>query len=72
MTEAEAMKGIREAARRRHRAVKARREATADLYRYIQEAQKAGVSITEIASEAGFSRQGVYDLLNGPPPSRQS
>ena len=27
------------------------------------EAQKAGISITQIASEAGLSRQGVYDLL---------
>lgn len=63
MTEAEAIRGIHRAAKRRERAAAARREATADLLRYIQEAQEAGVSISQIAREAGLSRQGVYDLL---------
>lgn len=63
MSEATAIKRIRDAARRREAAVSARREATADLRRYCVEAQKAGVPITRIASEAGLSRQGVYDLL---------
>lgn len=57
------IRGIRSAAKRRERADAARREATEDLRRYCEEARKAGVSITKIASEAGLSRQGVYDLL---------
>ena len=63
MTEDEALKGIRSAAKRRERAAEARREATAELRRYIESAQAAGVSISQIAREAGLSRQGVYDLL---------
>jgi DNA invertase Pin-like site-specific DNA recombinase len=57
------MKGIRKAARQRERADTARREATDDLRRLVREAQAEGVPITRIASEAGLSRQGVYDLL---------
>ncbi len=66
MTEAEAVKGIRQAAKRRERATEAKREATAELRRYCQEAQAAEVSISQIAREAGLSRQGVYDLLAEP------
>ena len=61
----ETIKGIRQAAKRRERASKARLEATDDLRRYCIEAQAAGVSISQIAREAGLSRQGVYDLLAG-------
>ena len=67
MTEAEAVQGIRKAAKRRERASKTRREATDDLRRYCREAQEAGVSISQIAREAGLSRQGVYDLLGARP-----
>jgi transposase-like protein len=63
MTEAEAIRGLRTAARRRERADKARREATDDLKRIAREAQKAGVSMSQIAREADVSRQGLYDLL---------
>jgi DNA invertase Pin-like site-specific DNA recombinase len=56
-------KGIRQAAKRRDRADKARREAVAELREQARAAQAAGVSITRIAAEAGLSRQGVYDLL---------
>lgn len=63
MSEATAIKHIRSAAKRREAAAAERRKATADLRRYCIEAQKAGVPITRIASEAGLSRQGVYDLL---------
>jgi DNA invertase Pin-like site-specific DNA recombinase len=59
----EAIKGIRQAAKKRERADKARREATAELRERIHEAQAAGVPIAQIAREAGLSRQGVYDLL---------
>lgn len=60
-----AIKRIRVAAKRRKDAAAERRKATDDLRLYCLEAQKAGVPITRIASEAGLSRQGVYDLLAG-------
>jgi DNA invertase Pin-like site-specific DNA recombinase len=66
VTEADAIKGIRQAAKRRERATRAKREATDDLRRFCQEAQAAGVSISQIARESGLSRQGVYDLLAEP------
>jgi AcrR family transcriptional regulator len=62
----EAIKGIRKAAKQRERASEARSAATADLRRYCLEAQAEGVSISQIAREAGLSRQGVYDLLAEP------
>jgi hypothetical protein len=63
MSEATALKGIKQAARKRAKADEARAKATADLRRYCREAQKAKVPITRIAQAAGLSRQGVYDLL---------
>ena len=57
------LRSIRSAAKRREKADTAKREATEDLRRYCEAAREAGVSITQIASEAGLSRQGVYDLL---------
>jgi DNA-binding phage protein len=66
VTNDEAIKGIRDAAKKRERAAEARRDATAELRRYIEAAQAAGVSISQIAREAGLSRQGVYDLLAHP------
>jgi len=57
------LREIKKAASRRTKADTARREATDDLRRYCEAARFAGVSITRIASEAGLSRQGVYDLL---------
>lgn len=69
MTGAEAIEGIREAAKRREKAAEARREATDALRRYSLAAQEAGVSISQIAREASLSRQGVYDLLASERPS---
>lgn len=63
MSEATILRSIRGAAKRRESADAAKRQATKDLRGFCQQAQKAGVSITRIASEAGLSRQGVYDLL---------
>lgn len=60
---AAAIKGIRRAAKNRERADAARHKATDELRCYCKEAQDAGVPVTQIASEAGLSRQGVYDLL---------
>ena len=64
-----AIKGIRRAAKNRERADVARAKATDELRRYCKEAQEAGVPVTQIASEAGLSRQGVYDLLTERPSS---
>jgi DNA invertase Pin-like site-specific DNA recombinase len=63
----ETIKRIRRAARRREKADHARREATTQLREFCRQAQSEGVSITEIAREAGLSRQGVYDLLGARP-----
>jgi hypothetical protein len=63
VSEAQTLRSIRAAAKRRERADTAKREATEDLRRYCEAAREAGVAITRIASEAGLSRQGVYDLL---------
>jgi DNA invertase Pin-like site-specific DNA recombinase len=65
--EATAIRRIKAAARKREKADAAKREATDELRRYCEEAREAGVSITRIASEAGLSRQGVYDLLGERP-----
>jgi DNA invertase Pin-like site-specific DNA recombinase len=67
MTEAAAIRKIKAAARKRQKADEAKREATDQLRAYIRDAREAGVSITRIASEAGLSRQGVYDLLGERP-----
>ncbi len=67
MSEATALRRIKAAARKREKADAAKREATEDLRRYCEEARREGVSVTRIASEAGLSRQGVYDLLGERP-----
>jgi hypothetical protein len=67
--EATLIRRIQSAAKKREKADTAKREATEDLRRHCAEAQKAGVSVTRIAAEAGLSRQGVYDLLGERPSS---
>jgi hypothetical protein len=64
-----AIKGIRRAAKSRDRADAARGKAIKELRRSCQAAQKADVPVTQIAQEAGLSRQGVYDLLAERPSS---
>lgn len=61
------LRSIRGAAKRRESADSAKRQATEDLRGFCQQAQKAGVPITQIAHEAALSRQGVYDLLGERP-----
>lgn len=58
---------INAAARKRTKADEAKQAATEDLRRQCLAARKAGLPITWIASEAGLSRQGVYDLLGERP-----
>jgi N-dimethylarginine dimethylaminohydrolase len=70
MSEQAAIKAaIKKAAKRRSKAVADREAATEDLRRYCRAARDAGIPITWIASEAGLSRQGVYDLLGERPSS---
>jgi len=61
------LRSIRGAAKRRDRADATKRQATQDLRGFCRQAQKAGIPVTQIASEAGLSRQGVYDLLGERP-----
>ena len=67
MSEATILRSIRGAAKRRARADAEKRQATEDLRGFCQQARDAGVPLTRIASEAGLSRQGVYDLLGERP-----
>ena len=69
MSEATLIRRINSAARKRAKADEAKRQATDELRNYCREAREASVSITRIASEAGLSRQGVYDLLGERPSS---
>ncbi len=69
MSEAAVIRKIKAAARKRAKADESKREATDELRAYIRDAREAGIPITLIASEAGLSRQGVYDLLAERPSS---
>ena len=63
MSAEKAIQRIHLAVEGREKAAAARRRATEELAQAIREAQKEGVAVTQIASEAGLSRQAVYDLL---------
>jgi DNA invertase Pin-like site-specific DNA recombinase len=69
MSEASLLRSIRGAASRRQTAERERRQATEDLHGFIRQAKAANVPITKIASEAGLSRQAVYDVLEARPSS---
>ena len=69
MSEATLLRSIRGAASRRQTADAAKRQATDDLREFVRQARAEKVPITKIASEAGLSRQGVYDLLGERPSS---
>jgi hypothetical protein len=69
MSDSEAVKAIRRAAKRREYAERLRVQATDDLRRQMRQAQTEGVPIARIAREARLSRQGVYDLLAAARPS---
>ena len=69
MSESEAIKAIRRAAKRREYAERLRVQATDDLRENVRRAQSEGVPIAQIAREARLSRQGVYDLLAAAQPS---
>jgi DNA invertase Pin-like site-specific DNA recombinase len=63
------LRELRKAAKRRDKADENRRQAAEDVRTYIKAARHAGVPITQIASEAGLSRQAVYDVLEARPSS---
>ncbi|HEY3758452.1 MAG TPA: hypothetical protein VGL37_01720 [Solirubrobacteraceae bacterium] len=69
MSDSDAIKGIRRAAKRREYAERLRHQATDELRARMREAQADGVPIAQIAREARLSRQGVYDLLAAARPS---
>jgi DNA invertase Pin-like site-specific DNA recombinase len=56
-------RGLQDAARRREKADRQKAAATADLVKFIREAQASDVPVTEIARLAGLSRRSVYELL---------
>ncbi len=63
MSESEAIKAIRRAAKRREYADRLKVQATDDLRENVRRAQADGEPIARIAREARLSRQGVYELL---------
>jgi DNA-binding phage protein len=63
VSESEAIEGIRRAGEQRAHAEAVLRRATDDLRNHCRAAQAEGVVMTQIALEAGLSRQGVQDLL---------
>jgi len=67
MSAEKAIQRIHLAVEGRERAAEARRAATEELRQALREAQKEGVAITRIASEAGLSRQAVCALLSEQP-----
>src|SRR4051794_827350 len=67
MSAEKAIQRIHLAVKGRKDAAEARKRATEELAQAIREAQKEGVAVTQIASEAGLSRQAVYDLLGEQP-----
>jgi hypothetical protein len=67
MSDQQIIQAIRRIAKRREKADQTRREATRELRDWCRKAQAAGIPITQIASEAGLSRQGVYDLIGQKP-----
>jgi DNA-binding phage protein len=69
MSEAAVIRKIKAAAQMRAKAEAAKREATEHLRIHCLEAHKGGLPITLIASQAGLSRQGVYNLLRKRPSS---
>ena len=69
MSVEKAIQRIHLAVEGREQAAALRRQATNDLRQALREAQKEGVAVTRIASEAGLSRQAVYDLLAERPSS---
>lgn len=67
-----ALQGLNLARVQRENADFQRREATERLVKFSIAALEAGASVTQVAKEAGLSRQGVYDLLGDQRPSRQT
>jgi DNA invertase Pin-like site-specific DNA recombinase len=58
-----ALRGIERAAKQRQEAAELRETATADLRRFIAQAHKETVPVTQIAKAAAVSRQAIYDVL---------
>ena len=63
MSERKALEALRSAAERRKAADDERHAASAELRKRVRDAHAAGVSPTQIAQQAGLSRQAVYEAL---------
>lgn len=63
MSGEKALCGIERAAKQRQEAAELRESATEDLKRYIAQAHKEKVPVTQIAKAAHVSRQAIYDAL---------
>jgi len=63
------LRDVAASAGERQRGLEIRKQATEDLRERALRAQQAGATVTEIASVAGLSRQGLYDLLGDRRPS---
>lgn len=64
------MQGLGLAREHRENAELQRREATKRLVKFSIAALEAGATFTQVAEQAGLSRQGLYDLLGDQRPSR--
>jgi DNA-binding phage protein len=63
VSETKALNALRRAAERRKVAEDERHAASKELRKRVRDAHAVGVSPTRIASEAGLSRQAVYEAL---------
>jgi len=63
VSERKALEALRSAAERRKAADDERHAASAELRKRVRDAHAAGVSPTQIAQQAGLSRQAVYEAL---------
>lgn len=65
LTSKQALAQIRRRRQAAKHAEEAHKKAVADLYLAVKAAVEVGVPVVQVASEAGLSRQGVYNVLAG-------
>lgn len=67
MSEADTLKAIRRAAKRRDKALEERRKAARELHDLLMVAKGERIPIARLARETGLSRQGLYELRDQQP-----
>ncbi len=65
LTSKQALADVRRRRESAERAKQTYEKAVSDLYAAVRAAVEAGVSVADVANEAGLSRQGVYNVLAG-------